>query len=80
MATAARKARKRAGIKFEKATPEHAKVGTPIHERAWFNAEFPGARGTRHFGTYMRRSATKRGNALLARGLDPADYGLEQVG
>ncbi|TFC59463.1 MULTISPECIES: hypothetical protein [unclassified Cryobacterium] len=32
MSNTARKARKRAGIKFEKA----AKVGTPVMERAWF--------------------------------------------
>lgn len=65
MSTAARKARKRAGIKFEKAP----KVGTPIQERAWFSALVWGAPGTRFEAKQRRRSAAKRQRALEARGM-----------
>lgn len=34
MSTKARKARKRAGVKFEKANAGAAKVGTPVEERS----------------------------------------------
>jgi len=63
MATAARKARKRAGIKFEKP----AKVGTPIFERAAFWAPVPGAPSTKFAGATMSRSKKKQKKMLDAR-------------
>lgn len=55
MANAARKARKRAGIKFEKAP----KVGTPAPFRSYVRNSVPGAPGTKYEGTYRRRSPEK---------------------
>lgn len=69
MSTAARKARKRAGIKFEKTQ----KVGTPFQERAWFRALVLGPTGTRHAGQMQRRSKKKRDRALRARGIEVAE-------
>jgi len=63
MATAARKARKRAGIKFEKP----AKVGTPIMERAEFWAPVPGAPSTKFAGSHRPRSEKKREKMLKLR-------------
>jgi hypothetical protein len=64
MSTAARKARKRAGIPFVKAQ----KVGTPFPERAWFNELVTGFNG-RGLATLPRpRSAQKRRRALADRG------------
>lgn len=60
MGNAARKARKRAGVRFEKA----AKVGTPRESRSWFTAEFWGLKGTRHAHELLPRSAKKRARAL----------------
>lgn len=61
MANAGRKARKRAGIKFER-TP---KVGTPLIERAWFESLlFDPKNGWR------QPSAKKRIRALKDRGYD----------
>lgn len=65
MSNAARRARKRAGIKFEK----DAKVGTPLTERAWFVGLVPGAARTRFEGAARNRSWGKRVRALEARGL-----------
>jgi hypothetical protein len=66
MSTAARKARKRAGIPFSKLS----KVGTPFAERAWFNQLVTGFNG-RELATVPRpRSAQKRLRALQARGFE----------
>lgn len=62
MSTAARKARKRAGIKFVHRT----KIGTPVTERAWFNALIPDTRRGR-LGKMRLRSAKKRAAALVGR-------------
>jgi hypothetical protein len=70
MSTAARKARKRASVKFVR-TP---KVGTPLTERAWFQAVVPGAFGTRHSAEFRSRSNKKRAAALKARGLSTEGY------
>lgn len=64
MSNAARKARKRAGIPFAKTQ----KVGTPLLERAWATARFPGLPGTRYALELMPRSAKKLGRAIVARG------------
>lgn len=66
MSTTARKARKRAGIKFTKAP----KVGTPLVERAWFAGFVPGAVSTRFDGSWRGRSEKKRLAALGVRGLE----------
>lgn len=63
MATAARKARKRAGIKFEKS----AKVGTPLEERAEYYAPVWGAPSTKFQGASMPRSAKKQKRMRDAR-------------
>jgi hypothetical protein len=55
MATAARKARKRAGIKFEKAP----KTPTPPHLRSFVTQPVMGAEGTRYAGKRMARSPKK---------------------
>ena len=61
MGNAERKARKRAGLKFER-TP---KTGTPLIERAWFESLlFDPKRGWR------QPSTKKRIRALKARGYD----------
>jgi len=66
MSTAARKARKRAGIPFVKAQ----KVGTPFPERAWFNELVTGFNG-RHLASVPRpRSEAKRLRALRDRGIE----------
>lgn len=65
MATAARKARKTAGIKFER-TP---KTPTPLMERSWFAADVRGPVGTKHSLRVQPRSAKKIKRALAARGL-----------
>ena len=65
MATAARKARKRAGIKFEKAP----KVGTPIWERLSFYGNVPGAPSTKNAGSYQARSRKKQIKMLEAHGI-----------
>jgi hypothetical protein len=69
MSTAARKARKRAGIKFVR-TP---KVATPLLERSWFTQMFPGLPGTRSQGQMVPRSAKKIRRALSARGIEWGD-------
>ena len=63
MSTAARKARKRAGIKFER-TP---KVGTPLLERFWFTQLVYGPAGTKHERRLQPRSAKKIQRAVDAR-------------
>jgi len=68
MATAARKARKRAGIK---APVKPAKVATPLEERSDLNGVVPGLRGTRYFGQFVPRSVRRLQAARTARGLDP---------
>lgn len=60
MATAARKARKRAGIKFEK----KAKVSTPPENRSYVTEPVMGAEGTKYAGTWQKRSAKKVKNFL----------------
>jgi len=69
VSTAARKARKRAGIKFE----HTAKVGTPLQDRAWFNELVLGVKGTRYAGSPVPRSWNKKLRALQARDLTPAE-------
>lgn len=71
MSTAQRKARKRAGIQFEKP----AKVGTPLQERAWFAGLVMGPQGTRHAGKQQERSAKKKARALAARGIETKEQG-----
>jgi hypothetical protein len=68
MSTTARKARKRAGIKFEKA----AKVGTPILERAFFTQLVFGPAATKHASRRQPRSAKKIAAALKPYGLNAA--------
>lgn len=63
MSNAARKLRKRQGIKFEKP----AKVGTPIFERAIFWAPVPGAPSTKFAGSTRGRSEKKREKMLKTR-------------
>lgn len=55
MATAARKARKRAGIPFTKAQ----KTPTPPFERSYVTEAVPGAPTTKYQGEYVRRSDKK---------------------
>lgn len=59
MSNTARKARKKAGIKFEKA----AKVGTPILQRAWFALPIFDAKAA----DFRPRSAKKVKRALEHR-------------
>ncbi|AWN03387.1 hypothetical protein PBI_COUNT_65 [Microbacterium phage Count] len=56
MATAARKARKRAGIKFEK----KAKTPTPPHERSYVTQPVQGPGGTKFENYTQPRSEKKR--------------------
>lgn len=63
MSTAARKARKRAGIKFTK-TP---KVGTPFLERSWVTALVMHPVSKRYPLGMAPRSAKKIARALKAR-------------
>lgn len=65
MANAARKARKRAGIRFSKAP----KVGTPIWERAAYWAPVQGAPSTKHQGTMVSRSRKKQAKMLEKHGI-----------
>lgn len=55
MSTAARKARKRAGIKFEKAP----KVATPPQQRSYVLFPVPGADSTKFGGSWRTRSSKK---------------------
>lgn len=55
MSTTARKARKRAGIKFVK--PQ--KVATPPEQRSFVTAPVPGAASTKWDGSAQPRSAAK---------------------
>ena len=64
MSTAERKARKRAGIPFER----KAKEGTPFTERTWFNTEFFVAK-MKDGVKWRPRSVKKRNRALADRGL-----------
>ena len=66
MSTAARKARKRAGIKFSKLP----KVGTPFQERSWFNQLVTGFNGRQPAQVPRPRSAQKRLRALRDRGFE----------
>lgn len=65
MSTAARKARKRAGIKFVHPT----KTPTPLLERAWFAALHPGPPHTKLSTRLMPRSPAKVTKALADRGI-----------
>lgn len=70
MGTAGRKARKREQ-RVSGATFQHpVKAGTPLVERAWFNALVWGPAGTRHAFKQAPRSTRSRSRALLARGMD----------
>lgn len=69
MSTAARKARKKAGVQFV----HPVKVGTPLMERFWFTALLRGERGTRHDQNWLPRSLAKRNRALKARGMKELD-------
>ncbi len=73
MSNTARKARKRAGIKFDYEAKR--KVGTPLLERAWFNGLVPGPARTRLDGAFQPRSLKKRVAALGARPAELAEYG-----
>ncbi|MGV8913774.1 MAG: hypothetical protein ACOH14_14265 [Rhodoglobus sp.] len=66
MSTAARKARKRAGIPFTKVS----KVGTPFQERAWFSELVTGFNGRQLAAVPRPRSAKKRLRALQERGFE----------
>lgn len=68
MANAARKARKRAGVKFER----KPKTGTPLIERAWFESViFDPKTGWRQPSTKKRIRALKdRGQFLDAELID----------
>jgi hypothetical protein len=68
MSTTARKARKRAGMKFEKA----AKVGTPVMERSFFALPVNGPAATKHENRRQPRSPKKIAAALAGRTLDAA--------
>lgn len=66
MSNTERKARKRAGVKFERVP----KVGTPLVERAWFNTSSNWDPARR---AWVPASASKRQRALEARQLpEPA--------
>jgi hypothetical protein len=67
VSTTARKARKRAGIAYTPKPSKIDRVGTPIQERAWFNATFPGVKGTRYAGVLREHSIGKRLKALADR-------------
>lgn len=67
MSTAARKARKRAGIQFAHAV----KVGTPLQDRAWWRELLPGPEGTKNEWVRRPRSWKKREAALNARSEKP---------
>lgn len=62
MSTAARKARKRAGIKFEKAQ----KVATPPEQRSYVTAPVPGPAGTK-FESYQQKRSLKKRTRFLER-------------
>lgn len=72
MSTTSRKARRRAGIKFER-TP---KTGTPLTERAWFTELVPGPKGTINEGKMVPRSVRKRAKAFAARSESITDTAL----
>lgn len=63
MATAARKARKAAGVKFTR----RPKVGTPVEERSWFASILP---PLTLLGAPRRRSEKARRRALADRGIE----------
>ncbi|QCG77540.1 hypothetical protein SEA_DIZZYRUDY_43 [Microbacterium phage DizzyRudy] len=66
MATAARKARKRAGIKFEKAP----KVPTPVMQRSYISEPVQGPYGTKNAGRRQMRSEKKVDRYLEGRTLN----------
>lgn len=63
MATASRKARKAAGVKFTR----EPKVGTPVQERSWFASMLP---PLSLLGVPRRRSEKARRRALADRGIE----------
>ncbi|WP_100813921.1 hypothetical protein [Microbacterium lacus] len=65
MSTTARKARKRAKVKFVR-TP---KTPTPVLERSFFALPVPGAPGTKHEGQLRPRSKASVDRALEHRTL-----------
>lgn len=73
MSNQARKARKRAGIKFEPKPQKLNRVATPLIETAWYNAMFMGVKGTQSAGNLVPRSFKKRVAALESRGLFPSN-------
>jgi len=75
LSTRARKDRKKAGIAFTK--PQ--KIGTPIAERAWFNAIFPNpAKNPPANKLLLVRSEKKRNRALQDRGLLPPTVKIKE--
>lgn len=66
MATAARKARKRAGIKFEKAP----KVPTPVMQRSFITEPVFGPYSTKNAGRRQARSQKKIDRYLEGRTLN----------
>lgn len=73
MSTAARKARKRAGIKFE---PKAAKVGTPVEQRSFVTGPVFRRHGDEgmHFGT--ARSPRRIERFILSGGRPGANHGV----
>lgn len=74
MSTAARKARKRAGIPFTKAQ----KTPTPVLERSNLTMLVPGAHGTRYAGKWVPRSEKSRERIIGIRTV-PATAHVEYV-
>jgi hypothetical protein len=68
VSTAARKARKSAGVKFEKAQ----KTPTPFEERSSVVGLVPGPVGTKHETRFQPRSSKKVRRMYEARGIERA--------
>lgn len=66
MATAERKARKRAGIKFE----HEPKIPTPVMQRSYVRGLVPGAESTKNQGKLGPRSQKKIDRFLEGRTLN----------
>jgi len=69
MSNTARKARKRAGIRFTK----EAKIATPFLERSWFHELVTGFNGRKPANTPRPRSLKKRLHEARERGFDSRD-------
>lgn len=66
MSTAARKVRKREGIKFE----HEPKIPTPVMQRSYVRAAVQGAPSTKHQGSLRERSAKKIARFIEGRTLN----------